>query len=79
MKQIKIGTSPLTNTIYAGTTKVDRKTKSVLWNDDKQDVTMDCLLAVVEHCISFGQTLQIMKADGTVEFEIDVKDLRNKN
>lgn len=74
MKNIKIATSPLTNTIYAGTTNKAGN----LWNKDKQDVTMDCLIAVVEHCLKFGDTVQIARLDGAVDFEIDVKDLRKK-
>jgi len=71
-KQIKVACSPLTNTIYAGTTIKG----GTMFGANKQDVTMDCLIAVVEHCLKFGTTVQIMKQDGTVDFEIDVRDLR---
>ncbi|AUR82892.1 hypothetical protein NVP1029O_59 [Vibrio phage 1.029.O._10N.261.55.A7] len=74
MSNLVIGTSPLTGAIYAG-----QLTKSGLWKPNKQDVTMDCLLATIEHCLKFGDTVQITKRDGTVEFEIDVKDLRVKD
>lgn len=70
-KPLTVACSPLTNTIYAGTTL-----KRGTFSSDKQDVTMDCLIAVVEHCLKFGSTVQICKQDGTVDFEIDVKDLR---
>lgn len=71
-KQIKIATSPLTNTIYAGATIKN----GTMFGSNKQDVTMDCLIAVVEYCLKFGSTVQIAKLDGTVDFEIDVRDLR---
>lgn len=74
MKQIKVATSPLTNVIYAGTTIKN----GTMFGANKQDVTMDCLIAVVEHCLKYGSTVQITKLDGTVDFEIDVKDLRIK-
>ena len=71
MMEITIGTSQLTGKIYAGSIS-----KSGIWKPNKQDVTMQCLLATIEHCLKFGETVQIMKPDGVVEFEIDVKDLR---
>jgi hypothetical protein len=74
VRVLKVGCSPLTGTIYAGTTKPTKM--GVIWNNDKQDVTMDCLIATVEHCLKFGATVQITKPDGTVDFEIDVRDLR---
>lgn len=76
MKKLRVATNPLTNVIYAGTTKTDKRTAQELWSADKQDVTMDCLIAVIEHCLKFGDTVQITKQDGTPEFEIDVRDLR---
>lgn len=72
MKKLKVATSPLTNKIYAGTTIKN----GTMFGANKQDVTMDCLIAVVEHCLNFGDTVQIVKLDGTVEFEIEVRDLR---
>lgn len=71
-KPIKIATSPLTNTIFAGHLLKDGRT----WAAGKQDVTMDCLLAVVEHAMNFGTDIQIQREDGTVDFEISVKDMR---
>ena len=73
-KQIKVAASPLTGTIYAGSTIK----KGTMWGANKQDVTMDCLIATIEHCLKFGTTVQITKPDGTVDFEIDVKDLRGE-
>lgn len=71
-KAIKVAASPLTGKIYAGTTIKN----GTMFGANKQDVTMDCLIATIEHCIKFGATVQITKLDGTVDFEIDVKDLR---
>lgn len=67
-----MATSPLTNTIYAGHTIKNGS----MWGANKQDVTMDCLIATVEHCLNFGSTVEILNQDGKVEFEIDVKDFR---
>ena len=73
MSKLKIAASPLTGTIYAG-----RPIKNgAMWGANKQDVTIDCLVATVEHCLKFGDTVQIMRPDGTVDFEINVKDLRS--
>ena len=74
MKALKIAASPLTGTIYAGSTVKG----GTMWGSNKQDVTMDCIIATIEHCLRFGDTVQITKPDGTVDFEIDVKDLRVK-
>ncbi|AUS01513.1 hypothetical protein NVP1286O_22 [Vibrio phage 1.286.O._10N.286.55.C4] len=71
-KAINVAASPLTGKIYAGTTIKN----GTMFGANKQDVTMDCLIATIEHCLKFGATVQITKLDGTVDFEIDVKDLR---
>lgn len=73
-KQIKVACSPLTKTIYAGTLIKN----DTMWGANKQEVTMDCLLAVVDYCLRDTGTIQISLEDGTVEFEIQVKDLRVK-
>ncbi len=74
MKKLKVAASPLTGQIYAGTTIKNGS----MFGANKQDVTMDCLIATIEHCLKFGSTVQITKPDGTVDFEIDVKDLRSQ-
>lgn len=74
-KALKVAASPLTGVIYAGGTIKN----GAMWGSNKQDVTMDCLVAVVEHCLKHGSTVQIMQQDGTVDFEIDVKDLRGES
>ncbi len=49
MKKLTIGNSPLTNTIYGGTLLKDGRT----WSASRQDVTIDALSAVIEHCMTF--------------------------
>ena len=50
MTPLRLGVSPLTNTIYAG-----RVTKLGMWAPNKQDVTIEALSAVVEHCKNHTQ------------------------
>lgn len=71
MKEIKLGVSPLTNEIYAG--YVNKQ--SNLWTE-KQEVTMQALMCVIQHCLKFGYPVVISKENGEPEFEITVKDLR---
>ncbi len=75
MKKLKVACSPLTNAIYVGQVN----DKKGLWVGDKQDVTMDCLIATIEHALKFGAPIEIATPSGDVEFEITVKDLRNYN
>lgn len=63
--------SPLTNTIFAGSVLKD----GMHWGANKQDVTIECLVAVAQHVIQFGKPVIISKADGIPEFEITVKKL----
>lgn len=65
-KEIKIATSPLSNTIYAGTLLKDGRT----WSAGKQDVTIDALCAVADHVIRFGQPVTISDADGNPVYQI---------
>ncbi len=69
MANLKIAASPLTGVIYAGNTIKN----NTMWGKNKQDVTIDALVAVCEHVLKFGTTVQIMTPDGVVDFEIDVK------
>lgn len=68
MKPIHIATSPLTNTIFAGHLLKDGRT----WAADKQDMTLECLVAVAQHATKFGKNIEIRRADGTLEYTIDV-------
>ncbi|MDH2997230.1 hypothetical protein A1D22_06035 [Pasteurellaceae bacterium LFhippo2] len=70
MKEIKLGTSPLTNQIYAG--YLDKS--GTHWKE-KQDVTIQALCCVIEHVERFGEPVVISKQDGTPEYEIIVKKL----
>lgn len=67
-KKLHVATSPLSNTIFAGTILKDGRT----WSASKQDVTTDALVAVAEHVLNFGKPVLITK-DGKPEFEITVK------
>jgi hypothetical protein len=70
MKKFHVATSPLTNTIFAGTVLKDRQT----WGANKQDVTLDALVAVAEHVIEFGKPVVITINDKP-EYEITVRKL----
>lgn len=69
-KKLHVGTSPLTNKIFAGNVLKDGMT----WSTNRQDVTTDALVAVAQHVISFGKPV-IITANGVPEFEIIVKKL----
>lgn len=68
MKKIRVAVSPLTNTIFAGSLLKDGRT----WSADKQDVTIDALLAVAQHAQKFGKPVEIYRGDGTLEYVISV-------
>ena len=68
MKKLHIAASPLTGKIYSGTVKKDG-----VWSGDKQDLTIEALVAVAEHTLKFGQPVIISKQDGTPEFKITVE------
>ena len=67
-KKLHVATSPLSNTIFAGTILKDGRT----WSASKQDVTTEALVAVAEHVLNFGEPVIISKG-GVPEFEITVK------
>ena len=66
--------SPLSNSIFAGQVN----TKTHMWKPNKSDVTLDALVAVAKHVEKFGQPVIIMLEDGTPEFEISVKALKEQ-
>ena len=70
-KIIKVAASPLTGVIYAGTLIKG----GTMWGSNKQDVTIDALVAVSNHVIRFDSPVIISRQDGTPEFEITVKKL----
>lgn len=71
MSQIHVFTSPLTNHIYAGTVLKNGYT----WGANKQDVTVEALVAVAQHVLTFGAPVEISRADGTPEYRITVEKL----
>ena len=66
-KKLHVATSPLTNTIFAGTVL---KCGNV-WSANKQDVTIDAIVAVAEHVLEFKAPV-IVTADGKPEYKIEV-------
>ena len=70
MKEIHIGTSPLTNRIYAGHVLKDGLT----WGAGKQDVTGAACGAVAEH-VAANKGPVTVTCDGKPKFEITVREL----
>jgi len=70
MKKLHIAASPLTGTIFAGTVL-----KSGTWAAGKQDLTIEALVAVAEHGLKFGRTVEIRTPDGKPEYRITVERL----
>lgn len=69
-KQLRVACSPLTGNIFAGALLKDGMT----WAANKQDVTMDALVAVAQHGINFGKPIEIT-ANGKPEYRITVEKL----
>ncbi len=67
-EKLRVATSPLTNTIFAGKTL-----KPGVWAKGKQDVTMDCLLSVAEHVKAFGEPVEILDEAGNLFCKITVE------
>lgn len=67
-KPIHIGTSPLTNRIFAGSVLKDGMT----WGANKQDVTGAACGAVCEHVIANGEPV-IVTANGEPRYRITVE------
>lgn len=72
-KKLHVAASPLTGTIFAGTTLKDGMT----WAANKQDVTIESLVAVAEHALHFQDKglkhIEISKSDGTPLYRISVE------
>ena len=65
-EDVKIGTSALTNQIYLGKIKLDKKyPKQFIWTDKSGDKTNEVLVAVFEHMV------QRMKAEGYTSYQLD--------
>lgn len=73
-KPIRVACSPLTGTIYAGTLLKNGQT----WSADKQEVTIDALVAVAQHALMHQRRTGdpvVISADGKPEYWITVQDL----
>lgn len=70
MKDLHVGTSPLTNRIYAGTVLKDGCT----WGVNKQDVTGVALAAAAQHVLANKEPV-IVTANGVPKYEITVREL----
>lgn len=63
-----IGTSPLSNVIYAGRLAADGDT----WVGEPVDVTVPALVAVAEHVAAAGKPV-VITANGAPHYEISVR------
>ena len=70
MRQLHVGTSPLTNRIFAGHVLKDGRT----WGEGKQDVTGTACGAVAEHVLA-NKAPVIVTCNGFPKYEITVRDL----
>ena len=70
MKDLHVGTSPLTNRIYAGTVLKDGRS----WGANKQDVTGNACAAVAQHVLA-NKGPVIVTANGVPKYEITVREL----
>ena len=73
-KPLHVAMSPITGTIFAGTLLKGER----IWSTDKQDVTLEALIAVAQHVTNFGRPVEISKMNGTVEYRITVEYLPGK-
>ena len=69
MSKIRVGHSPIGNKIFAGTLI----RSGTMWSPNKEDVTIEALVAVCNHVVQFGDDVVISKEDGTPEFKIKVE------
>jgi len=71
MNKLRVGVSPITNTIFAGSILK----RGGIWAANKQDVTMDALVAVAQHAARFGRPIEIRDAStGKLQYRITVED-----
>ena len=72
MKKLHVAASPLTGTIFCGTVLKGGR----IWSANKQDVTIEALVAVAEHALHFkdrhNKDVLISKPDGTPDYRITV-------
>jgi hypothetical protein len=70
MRKLHVGTSPLTNRIFAGHVLKDERT----WGEGKQDVTGPACGAVIEHVLANGSPVTV-NVNGSPKYEITVRDI----
>lgn len=64
MKKLHIACSPLSGNIFAGTLLKNE----TIWSANKQDLTLEAVIAVAEHVNRFGGEIKVTRDDDTVEF-----------
>lgn len=69
-KELRVHTSPLTGTIFAGV-----PLKSGVWGANKTDVTNDAICAVVDHVLKFGKPVIINNENNKPLYKITVEKL----
>jgi hypothetical protein len=67
-KELRVAASPLTGTIFAGYIL-----KSGMWSSNKQDVTLEALLSVVDHVTKFKKPVEIYNNEGKIIHKITVE------
>lgn len=70
MRKLHVGTSPLTNRIYAGHVLKDGAT----WGEGKQDVTGNACAAVAQHVLA-NEGPVVVSCNGIPKYEISVREL----
>lgn len=74
MQKLHVGTSPITNRIYAGHVLKDGCT----WGEGKQDVTGPACGAVIEHVIA-NKSPVVVNVNGKPKYEITVREIGESN
>jgi len=73
LRPIHVGTSPITNRIFAGHVLKC----GVFWGEGKQDVTGAACGAVVEHVIANGEPV-VVSVNGVPTYEISVRKIEDQ-
>ena len=79
MKKIDIGVSPLTNTIFAGKSKLLKNGRGRTWIGDQVDVTDEVIRACFEYMYNKSKGTEgckiTIKGYGTMSFRQEVNDV----
>ncbi len=70
-KTLHVAASPLSGTIFCG-----QVLKSGVWAANKQDVTLEAILAVVDHATKFGRPIEISDINGNILHKITVENYK---